>query len=455
MIDDIELLRRYVEQRSEEAFAELVRRHVSLVYYAALRQTNGDATLAEDVTQMVFADLARKARTLIGRPVLTGWLYTSTRFAATKARRTERRRQIREQEAHTMNEFTQAEGTAADWATLRPVIDDVLHGLTERDREAVLLRFFEGRPFAEVGAKLSLSEDTARVRVGRALDKMRAALERRGVASTSAALSVALANQAGVAAPVGLAATVTGAAMSGVGASGGAWVTFMSMSKLQIGIVGALAVAGATGFVAQGRTNAAMREEIAVLQGQQTVIAALRAENHQLAGAAAEAETLRYGDDAELAKLSQDVARVQQAQQVQHARDDAAQQAQQAQRASDDAARAAKSAAAQQYLREQVDRLTGEAAKAVDAYKAFMDKVNEPSRRADMETPTPIAIQARFRDVQTALQALKALVQRARESGALSPGEEAAIQSRFAGLNESEATNPPQLAGASRFTPEP
>jgi hypothetical protein len=84
MTPDCELLRQYARTRSEAAFAELVQRHVNLVYSAARRQVNGDAHLAQDVAQMVFTDLARKAPSLCRRDTLTGWLYTSAHFAAAK-----------------------------------------------------------------------------------------------------------------------------------------------------------------------------------------------------------------------------------------------------------------------------------------------------------------------------------------------------------------------------------
>src|SRR5437870_10978912 len=103
MRTDGELLRAYADSRSEEAFGELVRRHLNLVYSAALRRVNGDAHLAQDVTQSVFTDLARKAASLSHRPVLTGWLYTSAHFAAGKAVRAEGRRRIHEQEAQAMS----------------------------------------------------------------------------------------------------------------------------------------------------------------------------------------------------------------------------------------------------------------------------------------------------------------------------------------------------------------
>src|SRR5947207_13968795 len=104
MLNDIELLRSYAKDGSEAAFAELLRRHLNLVYSAALRRVGGDTHLAEDVSQKVFVSLARQARSLTGHPVLTGWLYTASRYAAAQVVRAERRRQAREQEAYTMTE---------------------------------------------------------------------------------------------------------------------------------------------------------------------------------------------------------------------------------------------------------------------------------------------------------------------------------------------------------------
>jgi RNA polymerase sigma factor (sigma-70 family) len=243
-MDDIALLQRYTAHHAEDAFAELVRRHVNLVYFSALRQVDGDTGLAQDVTQTVFTDLARKAASLTSRPVLTGWLYTSTRFAAGKARRTEFRRRIREQEALAMDENTAAGEPVADWERLRPVIDDALHQLAENDREAVLLRFFENRAFAEIGRALRITEDAARKRVDRALERMAATLGRSGITSTGTALSLALTSQAAASAPAGLAGSVATGALAAAGAStaaGAGILAFMSTTKIALGTAGVIA----------------------------------------------------------------------------------------------------------------------------------------------------------------------------------------------------------------------
>src|SRR5437870_13491927 len=151
MKSDAELLRSYAQDRSESAFTDLVRRHIDLVYSAALREAHGEASLAEDITQAVFAELARKASSLVRHPALAGWLYTCVRRMTANVLRSEDRRQRREQEALTLNELLGSEPTDPLWQEVRPLLDDAMHDLNEEDRAVVVLRFFEGRNFKEVG----------------------------------------------------------------------------------------------------------------------------------------------------------------------------------------------------------------------------------------------------------------------------------------------------------------
>lgn len=254
--ENSELLRRYVADRSESAFATLVERHLDLVYSAALRQVSGDAHAAQDVTQAVFCDLARQAPRLTRHPSLTGWLYTSTRYLAAKARRTEQRRRAREQQAHAMNQLLQTGNPDPAWQELRPVLDDAMHELNAADREAVLLRYFEKRPLAEIGARLGLTENAARMRVERAVDKLRAVLAKRGVTSAAAALAASLAQHTVGAAPAGLAAQVTRGALTAGAAGGGFLAGVQSFLAARAPVlVGAAAVA----VVAVGIWLAALR----------------------------------------------------------------------------------------------------------------------------------------------------------------------------------------------------
>ncbi|MEN9663242.1 MAG: hypothetical protein RL324_2191 [Verrucomicrobiota bacterium] len=235
MIDDAELLRRYAREDSQAAFAELVQRHVDLVYSAAVR-IGGDPQQAEDVVQMVFRDLARKAANLARHPEIAGWLYTSARFAATGLWRSEQRRRRRETEAVAMNDIMTDAASTADLERLRPILDESISMLDPGDREAVLLRFFEKRPYAEIGAMLRVSEDTAQKRVDRALDKLRVRFARRGVTSTSGAVALLLSEQVLTAAPTGLAGTVSSLicaspAPTGAGGLGAATMAFMTSTK--------------------------------------------------------------------------------------------------------------------------------------------------------------------------------------------------------------------------------
>jgi RNA polymerase sigma factor (sigma-70 family) len=250
-MDDAELLRQYARDGSEAAFTELVRRHLDLVYSAALRRVGGDAHLANDVTQQVFIALAHQAAALGEHPVLIGWLYTTSRFAAARIVRAEKRRQAREQEAHFMQDSTVEPSADPEWQQLRPVLDAAMDQLGARDREALLLRYFSGGSFAAVGARLGVTEEAARKRVDRALDQLRVRLSKRGISSPAMAVALLLESRAVSAAPAGLASAVSSAALSTPAASATlvGLLQLMSTSKLVLGaaILGAvLTVAVAT-----------------------------------------------------------------------------------------------------------------------------------------------------------------------------------------------------------------
>jgi RNA polymerase sigma factor (sigma-70 family) len=257
MIEDSQLIRQYAAERSEPAFAELVRRHLKMVYATGLRQVNGDIHLAEDVAQSVFADLARKAGKLQHHASIAGWLYTSTRFVAAKAIRAEARRRVREQAVASMNDMNS--NPNAVWHELRPMIDESLDELRETDREAIVLRYFEAYEFSIVGTALGVSENAARMRVDRALEKLRVVLQKRGVATTGAALAGALAESSGAAVPVELAAGITSAAVSQAAAlsvrSAPSILKLMVVKKLSLAAIGVIALSLAAVFVARNASD--------------------------------------------------------------------------------------------------------------------------------------------------------------------------------------------------------
>src|SRR5262249_29782767 len=160
----------------------------------------------------------------------TGWLYTSTRYAAAKAVRSDLRWHAREKKANAMDEFASPDPIETDWEQLRPVIDEAMHQLRERDRNAVLLRYFEGRPLSEVGARMGLSEDAARKQVGRGLDRLRTLLARRGVIYSGTALTgLLLAQTVAAAPPSGAALQIAGTALGIAAAGGGSTLTLIKV----------------------------------------------------------------------------------------------------------------------------------------------------------------------------------------------------------------------------------
>jgi RNA polymerase sigma factor (sigma-70 family) len=136
---DAELLADYAAHQSERAFAELVQRHLGLVYSAALRQVT-DPHLAEEITQAVFIILARKAGSLakggLRRHVaLAGWLCRTAHLAARDALKKERRRQLRDHHAYLESDMNSTEAeTQAAWQHIAPLLDEAVAGLGETDR---------------------------------------------------------------------------------------------------------------------------------------------------------------------------------------------------------------------------------------------------------------------------------------------------------------------------------
>ncbi len=208
---DAELLTAYAEHGSEAAFSELVGRYLDFVYAAALRMA-ADPQIARDVTQCVFIALARQARNLAARPVLSGWLHRTAHNLASTAVRAEVRRRKREQEAMRMISISNSR--EPDWQDIQPVLDDGLARLGDADRDALLLRYFERKTAGEVAERLGLSEEAAQKRVARAVEKLRVFLGKRGVTVTGAGLVAVLAGHSGEAAPAGLGSASAAAAVA-------------------------------------------------------------------------------------------------------------------------------------------------------------------------------------------------------------------------------------------------
>lgn len=247
-IDDMSCLREYVRTGSQQAFAAIVERRVNLVYSAALRQVN-ESHLAEDVTQSVFVALARKAGLLARTEVvISAWLLHATRLASLDARKRLARRRIHEQKAAAMKSEQTSEPDSQTWSNIRPLLDTALARLAEKDRRAIVLRYFEDLSLREVGEVMGVSEEAARQRVWRATEKLREIFAGRGVVCPSAALASIISAHAIHAAPPALAASATKAAVA-AGASGAAapWLTkgviyLMAWTKTQIGIAATAAV---------------------------------------------------------------------------------------------------------------------------------------------------------------------------------------------------------------------
>jgi len=272
---DLQLLARYTRQHAEEAFAELVRRHLDLVFSAALRQVRSPQ-LAEEVAQSAFTDLARQAHRLAPYTILTAWLYQVTRRTAIDVVRRESRRQHREQIACELNAMNTP---AADWIHIEPLLDEAMQALEEADRTAVLLRYFENKSLREVGQTLGTNEDAARKRVSRAVERLREFFAKRGVTLGTSGLVIALSANAVQTSPAGLAVTIcTAAALAGTTAATTATATAtvtkaIAMTTLQKTLIGATLAAAVGAGVYEAHQASTLRGQVQTLRQQQAPLA--------------------------------------------------------------------------------------------------------------------------------------------------------------------------------------
>jgi uncharacterized protein (TIGR03435 family) len=259
MNDDMDLLRDYAARQSDQAFATLVARHVHLVHSAALRQVR-DPHLAGEITQTVFIILARKANSLGPKTILSGWLYRTAQFVSKAALKREFRRRLREQEAH-MQAITDPNQTDSTWEQLSPFLDEAMAQLRDKDRDAIVLRYFENRSLKEIGGALGVEERAAQKRVARGLEKLRKFFVKRGIASTTTVIAGAISANSVQAAPIELAKTISAVAIAKGAAASTSTLTLikgalkiMAWTKIKTAIVvsaSVLLAAGTTTLVVE------------------------------------------------------------------------------------------------------------------------------------------------------------------------------------------------------------
>ena len=266
---DQELLRNYVERKSDPAFATLVERYIDLVHSAAFRMS-GDPHSAKDITQCVFVALSHNARRLTERPTVAGWLHNTARNLASKDIRSQIRRRTREQEAAAMNELLTTDSTA-NWEEIAPHLDAALGELSEPERDALLLRYFKNEDLRTVGATFGISEDAAQKRVSRAVEHLREFFAKRGITAGASGLVTVVSANAVQAAPVGLAITIsTAAALTGTTLATTA-TKAIAMTTLQKTVVTTTVAVLAGVGIYEARQASQLHNQIQAMQQQQSL----------------------------------------------------------------------------------------------------------------------------------------------------------------------------------------
>lgn len=291
---DFELLRAFVRNGDQGAFADVVRRHLNLVYATALRKVENTGA-AEEVAQNVFSALAHKAWHFAPDDSLAPWLYKTTLLEAKEWLRAELRRRRREQTAAELGTTMKTPDEQNTFHAMLPLLDEALLSLREKDRTALLLRFYESQSLRNLGAALGVSEDTAQKRVSSALEKISRFFQRRGYKSATLAAAAALLEKTSASASASSAGLIVNAALKNAPALSGMaafLARFTVFTKLQ---TAAICTAMAAGPIAwqwnhfeRERGRAAQTE--AQFTSTETELGSLRAEIQRLRNTSAELE---------------------------------------------------------------------------------------------------------------------------------------------------------------------
>ncbi len=219
------------------AFAALVRRHLDLVYATALRKVEDEGS-AQEISQNVFAVLARKAWQFAPDDSLPAWLYKTTLLESTAWLRGELRRRRREQTAAELGTTMKTPDEEPALRALVPLLDEALLSLREKDRTALLLRFYESRPLRDVGASLGIGEDAAQKRVAGAVERVAQFFQRRGFRTATAAVTATLLQHTATSASAAAAALMVNGALQSVPPALGGLIGLVarltSLSKAQV-----------------------------------------------------------------------------------------------------------------------------------------------------------------------------------------------------------------------------
>lgn len=243
-----DLLAEFRATRAETAFSELVRRYTNLVYSIARRRV-ADMTLAQEVSQIVFIRLAKAPPKVASEGQLLGWLHRTTVHASIDLWRSETRRRAREQHAVAMqNDPTED----VAWNEMSPLLDEALDGIDDSERQVILLRFFEQKTMADLGRILDVSEDAAKMRVNRAINRLRTRLSSLGATCSATLIGTLLYERSVEAAPGGLATTLAAIRIAAPAGLAGGLINLMSgppAAKLVSTLAAAIVLAGTALFL--------------------------------------------------------------------------------------------------------------------------------------------------------------------------------------------------------------